>query len=102
LGASAEGNVCEDVVVSARCDVQHSGGNVLGVFLPKLGVCVAVAVVSLIADQYVAAFECNQECFWSSKERGGIMRRLRYSLAADEEKVMQSRRSVVSQVKRRT
>ena len=88
--------------MSARCDVQHSGGNVLGVFLPKLGVCVAVAVMSLVADQYVAAFECNQECFWSFNEREGIMRSLRYSLAAVEEKVMQSRRSVVSQVKRGT
>lgn len=48
----------------------------LDVFLSKLGVCVAVAVVSLIAVQCVAAFECDQERFSSSKERGGSMRRL--------------------------
>lgn len=67
----------------------------LDVFLSKLGVCVAVAVVSLIADEYVSAFECDQEHFSESKERGGSMRRLEYSLAAVEENVMQSGRSVV-------
>ena len=46
-------------------------------FLSKLGVCVAVAIMSLFADRYVAAFECGQERFSSSKERGGDgMRRL--------------------------
>lgn len=87
--------MCDGVFVGARCDVQHGGGNVLDVFLLKLGVCVAVVVVSLIADQYVAVFECGQERFSSSKERGDSMRRLDYSLAAVEGKVMQSGRSVV-------
>ena len=38
---------CGFVVVIARCDVQHCG-NVLGVLLPKLSVCVVVSVPSIL------------------------------------------------------
>lgn len=58
----------------ALYDVEHCV-NVLDVSLPKLGVCVA-AVVSWIADEYVAAFEGYEERFSESKERGGSYRRL--------------------------
>lgn len=38
--------MCDGVVVIARCDAQHCD-DVLGVFLPKLGVCVVVSVPSI-------------------------------------------------------
>ena len=67
--------------MGVRCDVQHGGGNVLDVFLLKLGVCVVVVVVSLIADQHVAVFECDQERLASSRERGGGSMRRPWILA---------------------
>ena len=57
-----------DVLVGVRCDVQHCRNVLDAVFVQARCLCRSGGYVG---DGHVAAFECDQERFASSKERGG-------------------------------